>query len=116
LGWLLTELGWLEHQRWSRGVSWRLGSTYLVVEDSPDRRGDHDRMTAGLNHLALHVASPDEVDRLTEAAVRRGWTLLCPDRHPHAGGAHQHAAYLENEDGYEVELVATLAGEPHPAG
>jgi hypothetical protein len=27
-------------------------------------------------------------------------------RHPHAGGPGHYAAYLENEDGFEVELVA----------
>jgi hypothetical protein len=35
-----------------------------------------------------------------------GWTLLFPDRHPHAGGPDHYAAYLENTDGFEVELVA----------
>jgi hypothetical protein len=28
------------------------------------------------------------------------------DRHPFAGGADTYAAYLEDGDGYEVELVA----------
>jgi len=28
------------------------------------------------------------------------------DRHPHAGGPRTYAAYLENVDGFEVELVA----------
>jgi hypothetical protein len=28
------------------------------------------------------------------------------DRHPHAGGAQHYAAFLQNSDGYEVELVA----------
>src|SRR5262249_46286373 len=35
-GWLFTELGWCEYQRWPRGVSWRHGRSYVVVEDSPD--------------------------------------------------------------------------------
>ena len=29
------------------------------------------------------------------------------DMHPFAGGRNHYAAYLENEDGFEVELVAT---------
>ena len=107
LGWLLTELGWLTDTRWPDGVSWRRGSTYLVVEASPDRSADqHDRLRPGLNHLALHAGSPARVAELTEAAVARGWRLLFPDRHPHAGGTHQYAAYLEDPDGFEVELVA----------
>lgn len=37
-----------------------------------------------------------------------GWTLMFADRHPHAGGGGEdhYAAYLENRDGFEVELVA----------
>lgn len=31
---------------------------------------------------------------------------MFPDRHPHAGGEQTYAAYLENTDGFEVELVA----------
>ncbi|EQD64343.1 Glyoxalase, partial [mine drainage metagenome] len=31
---------------------------------------------------------------------------LFEDRHPHAGGPNHYAAYLENDDGFEVELVA----------
>lgn len=46
------------------------------------------------------------VDALTEQAPRHGWTLLFPERHPHAGGERHYAAYLENTDGFEVELVA----------
>jgi probable phosphoglycerate mutase len=31
--------------------------------------------------------------------------LLFAERHPFAGGPGHYAAYLENADGYEVELV-----------
>jgi hypothetical protein len=31
------------------------------------------------------------------------------DRHPHAGGEGHYAAYLENADGFEAELVAPSA-------
>jgi RimJ/RimL family protein N-acetyltransferase len=106
LGWLLVELGWREYQRWPRGVSWRHGGAYVVVEDSPDRRGDrHERTRPGLNHLALHVADRAELDRITAAAPAHGWQLMFADRHPYAGGPEHLAAYLENGDGFEVELV-----------
>lgn len=36
-GWLLGELGWTPYQRWADGRSWRLESTYLVIEESPAR-------------------------------------------------------------------------------
>jgi catechol 2,3-dioxygenase-like lactoylglutathione lyase family enzyme len=106
-GWLFGELGWHEYQRWDRGVSWRLGGSYVVVEDSPARTGDrHERTAPGINHLALHAGTRDDVDRVVEAAPAHGWRLMFADRHPHAGGPDHYAAYLENADGFEVELVA----------
>ena len=106
-GWLLTELGWTEYQRWEHGVSWRLGGTYLVFEDSPARTAaEHDRLRPGLNHLALHAGSRDRVEELVKAGTEHGWRLLFAARPPHAGGPDHYAAYLENGDGYEVELVA----------
>lgn len=107
-GWLFTELGWHEYQRWDRGVSWRQGNSYVVVEDSPARTGDrHERTAPGINHLALHAGTRADVDRITAAAPEHGWTLMFADRHPHAGGQDHYAAYLENSDGFEVEIVAT---------
>ncbi|MEV0459092.1 VOC family protein [Catellatospora methionotrophica] len=107
-GWLLTALGWVEHQRWDAGVSWRHGTAYVVFEASPDLVGDrHERRAPGLNHLALHAGSPADVDRLVAAAGEHGWRLLFADRHPHAGGPDSYAAYLEDEQGYEAELVAS---------
>jgi RimJ/RimL family protein N-acetyltransferase/catechol 2,3-dioxygenase-like lactoylglutathione lyase family enzyme len=106
-GWLFGELGWHEYQRWERGVSWRQGNGYVVVEDSPARTGDrHERTAPGINHLALHAGSRADVDRITAAAPAHGWRLMFADRHPHAGGPDHYAAYLENADGFEVELVA----------
>ncbi|GAB3442483.1 GNAT family N-acetyltransferase [Actinophytocola sediminis] len=107
LGWLLGELGWREYQRWAQGVSWRLGTSYIVVEDSPDRANDgYDRLRPGLNHLALHVRTRAELDRITTAAPDHGWRLMFADRHPYAGGPEHYATYLENDAGLELELVA----------
>jgi catechol 2,3-dioxygenase-like lactoylglutathione lyase family enzyme len=106
-GWLLQQLGYTLFQSWTAGRSWRLGPTYIVVEQSPDlASADHDRRRPGLNHLAFHVGSTQLLDTLTQRANQHGWTLLFTDRHPHAGGPDHHAAYLENPDGFEVELVA----------
>jgi catechol 2,3-dioxygenase-like lactoylglutathione lyase family enzyme len=106
-GWLLGELGWVEHQRWAAGVSWILGPTYIVLEESPAlSAGEHDRLRPGLNHLALHGGTRAEVDRLVERSAGHGWSLLFADRHPFAGGPGTYAGYLADRDGYEVELVA----------
>jgi catechol 2,3-dioxygenase-like lactoylglutathione lyase family enzyme len=102
-GWLLEALGYQPFQVWPAGRSWRC----VVVEQSPDVAGDgHDRYRPGLNHLAFHAGDRAEADDLTAAAQRHGWTLMFAHRHPHAGGPGHYAAYLENEDGFEVELVA----------
>jgi len=106
-GWLLTELGHQPFQAWPGGCSWRLGDTYLVVEESPDMLdGPHDRRRPGLNHLAFHAGDRARVDALTAAAGDHGWSLLYADRHPFAGGPQTYAAHLANSDGYQVEVVA----------
>jgi catechol-2,3-dioxygenase len=106
-GWLLEALGHTLHQEWDGGRSWLLGTAYLVVEQSPALTSDrHERCRPGLNHLAFHVEDRTAVDALATEAVHHGWHLMFADRHPHAGGAGHCAAYLENDDGFEVELVA----------
>ena len=77
----------------------------MVEQSTAASAPDHDRRRPGLNHLAFHVDSVELVDALT-AQPRHGWTLLFPDRHPYAGGNDHYAAYLEDADGFEVELVA----------
>lgn len=105
-GWLLERLGYEPFQDWPAGRSWRLGHTYIVFERSPDlSEGGHDRCRPGLNHLAFHVAGRSLLDAVTAEAAEHGWSLLFADRHPHAGGPDHYAAYLENVDGFEVELV-----------
>ncbi|MGW2380308.1 VOC family protein [Streptomyces sp. NPDC001658] len=108
-GWLFDRLGWTPYQEWERGRSWRRGRTYVVVEQSPAMSGErHDRTRPGLNHLAFHAGSRDEVDALAGAAPAHGWLPLFADRCPHAGGPDHYAAYLANSDGFEVELVAEV--------
>ena len=105
-GWLLATLGYRRTDTWPDGESWHLGETYLVLEAGPDRVGDHDRRRAGVNHLAFHGGGRADVDALVTASSEHGWTLLFADRHPYAGGPDTYAAYLEDSQGFEVELVA----------
>jgi len=105
-GWLLTELGYTEYQSWPAGVSYIFGETYIVFELAS---GAHDRRLPGLSHLALHAGAPEEIESLVAAALTHGWTLLYANRHPFAGGPDYYAAFLENEDRFKVELVATIA-------
>jgi catechol 2,3-dioxygenase-like lactoylglutathione lyase family enzyme len=106
-GWLLTALGYRMFQDWPGGRSWQAGDAYIVVEQSPARTASrHDRCRPGLNHLAFHVSSRQQVDELTAEALLHGWKLMFSDMHPYAGGPQHYAAYLENSDGFEAELVA----------
>jgi catechol 2,3-dioxygenase-like lactoylglutathione lyase family enzyme len=107
-GWLLTSMGYRLFQDWPQGRSWLAGNCYVVVEQSPARTASrHDRCRPGLNHLAFHVATRQRVDELAAESRLHGWKLMFPDLHPFAGGAEHYAAYLENADGFEVELVAS---------
>ncbi len=110
-GWLLETLGYAPFQDWKAGKSWKLADTYIVVEESADGTGPHVRTSGGLNHLAFFAGSRGDVDTITEAAAGHGWTMLFSDKHPHAGGPDHYASYIENSDGFEVELVAE---EPAP--
>ncbi len=106
-GWLLTQLGYTAYREWSNGRSWRLDTKYIVLEQSPALiAGRHERCRPGLNHLAFHAGRRADVDRLVTEAESNGWTLMFTDRHPYAGGTDHYAAYLENADGFEVELCA----------
>lgn len=108
IGWLLERLGHTRTDTWATGASWRLGDAYVVLEAGPDVvAAPHDRRRPGLNHVALHAGTPSDVDALAAAALAHGWRLLFADRHPHAGGPDHYAAYLEDADGFEVELVAS---------
>lgn len=106
--WLLTGLGWTDHQDWSNGHSWIApGGGYLVLEQSPDLDGTvHHRTAPGVNHLAV-TGSRDQVDRITADAPGRGWNLLFAEKRPYAGGPDHYAVFLTDSDGYEVEVVAT---------
>lgn len=106
-GWLLGSLGYAVDSTWDRGTSWRLGPAYVVVESGPDVvDAPHERRRPGVNHIALHAGSRAELDALVAASGDHGWSLLFADRHPHAGGPQHYAAYLEDAQGFEVELVA----------
>lgn len=106
-GWLLGNLGWSEHQRWRDGLSWvHPDGTYLGVEQSPDLvPGGHDRLQAGLNHLALTISDRQALDALRAAAPEHGWQELFADRYPHAGGPEHSALFLQDGQGFEVEIV-----------
>ncbi|GAA3296598.1 reverse transcriptase-like protein [Arthrobacter citreus] len=107
LGWLLERVGYLRADSWDNGAKWQGADGYVVIEAGPDvLDAAHERRRPGVNHLAFHAGERPNVDLLVRRAASHGWTLLFADRHPHAGGQNHYAAYLENAEGFEVELVA----------
>lgn len=102
--WLLETLGY----SWDIGKSWQLEDNYLVFVQVDDAFQDktYHRRGVGLNHLAFHAASRQQVDDLTSALRERGITILYEDRHPFAGGDQHYAVFFEDPDRIKVELVA----------
>ena len=106
--WLLTSLGWqAQHDPdWPRGRAWiHPSGAYVVLEESPALTGPHDRTRAGLNHLALRATGRILLDAIQRDCSNHGWTELFADKYPHAGGPKHTALFLENSEGFELEIV-----------
>jgi catechol 2,3-dioxygenase-like lactoylglutathione lyase family enzyme len=105
--WLLEHLGYALDTTVDHLLLFRHPSGFaLVVEQSADMVPGmlHSRFRPGLNHVAFTLPSAEALAVIVDAAPANGWTALPVDRHPIAGGAD--VAYLEDRDGFEVELVA----------
>jgi len=107
--WLLTSLGWRDgDDEWESGRTWHHpDGTYIVLEQSSAVVAiSHDRMRPGLNHLAINSPSQALLDALRDQALEHGWRELFGDRYPNAGGPEHTALFLENPQGFEVEIVS----------
>ena len=83
----------------------------LALYQVPNTALDDRRRRAGMNHLALRLATPDEVDGAAEELRSRGVTVLKgPATHKEDGDRY---CYFEDPDGNMIELVAsTIEGWP----
>ncbi len=106
--WLLTACGWQRNFADATGGSWKHpDGTYTLLERSPDLVDEgHDRLRPGINHLAISVVDRETLDRVRAAAAGHGWRELFGEEYPNAGGDDHVALYLENSEGFEVEIVA----------
>ena len=104
--WLLARLGYELDVTFEHLLLFRQGGFALVLEQSPDMVPGmlHSRFRPGLNHVAFTLPSAEALADMVAEAPEHGWMALPVDRHPIAGGAD--VAYLEDGDGFEVELVA----------
>ncbi|MFC4803302.1 VOC family protein [Neobacillus sp. GCM10023253] len=107
-GWFLEELGYQVYQKWDRGQSWKLGETYLVFVQAEDKYLNvaYHRCRVGLNHLAFHASSRQQVEEITSKLKDRNVQILYGEKHPFAGGTDHYAVYFEDPDRMKVELVA----------
>ncbi|TYL38530.1 glyoxalase [Natronococcus pandeyae] len=102
--WLLDELGYEPKTEWEGGRSWINGPTYVVLVQADESDQSFDRRAAGVNHVAFHAASREQVDDLTrQVRDREEASLLYEERHPFAGGYY--ALYCEDPEGIKVEVV-----------
>ncbi|MGV9264605.1 VOC family protein [Kitasatospora sp. NPDC003701] len=93
---VLLALGCEPFQHWPRGRSWRLGGAYLVIEQSPALLpGGHQRLRAGLNHLAVHGSRT-----AVAAALAAGWAVRVDTGE---------AVHLIDGQGFELEIVCAEA-------
>lgn len=102
-GWLLGSFGYVVHQEWPQGISWRLGATYLVFVQVAERFREppYHRCRVGLNHLAFHARSRAHVDELEKELRARKVNVLYPERKK-----EPYAVYFEDPDRIKVEVVA----------
>lgn len=106
-GWLLGRLGLEPAGEWPEGRTWDAGIAYVTLTTSPSlSSATHDRRRAGVNHLAFWGGSRAEVDVVMAEAEARGWQPLYQERYPLAGGPDHYAGWVENAQGFKVEIVA----------
>lgn len=105
--WLLVEMGYRPDRSLENVVLLRHETGFAIaLEQSTDMVSGmlYSRFRPGINHMAFTVGSAGALSAIAEAAGSYGWSALPRDRHPIAGGAE--VLYLEDRDGFEVELVS----------
>jgi len=105
--WLLGELGYSVDPSADGVVVLRhpAGPTVALEQSSDMVPGMlYSRMRPGVNHMAFTVPPAASLNAIVANAADHGWSALPSDRHPLAQSAD--VVYLEDQDGFEVELVS----------
>jgi catechol 2,3-dioxygenase-like lactoylglutathione lyase family enzyme len=108
--WLLGELGYARDRSIDTVLLFRHPDGFAIaLEQSADMVPGmlYSRMRPGLNHMAFRLAPATDIASVVARSGAYGWSSLHGDHHPISGGAA--VAYLEDRDGFEVELVAAGA-------
>lgn len=110
---VLLALGCAPFQNWEHGRSWRSrDGSYLVIEQSPAlRAGGHDRLRAGINHLALR----GERGPVLTAALAADWAQRVDTGQAvhliDGQGFELEVVYREDADGEEVQAEEAAPAE-----
>ena len=103
-----------EADRWSGGINYGQGDTYLCFLQSPERHraAGYHRQRVGLNYLKFHGRSRQHVDEIASRVKQAGYALLYEDRSPYAGGPGYYATYCEDPDRIKIEVVDPSEARP----
>jgi catechol 2,3-dioxygenase-like lactoylglutathione lyase family enzyme len=105
-------IAWLNFGQYRDGVG-GAGQAFhdVALYKVPRAALDDRRQRAGMNHLALRLSNPDDVDRAAEYLVSKGVKILKgPLTHKEDRDRY---LYFEDPDGNMIELVAsTVEGWP----
>ena len=106
-GWFLGKLGYEIYSEWNSGISFILEDTYICFVQTEQKylKEHYHRCRTGLNHLAFHADSRDQVDELTIELRSKGIKILYEEKHPYAGGNDYYAVFFEDPDRIKVEFV-----------
>ena len=103
----LLSLRYSQYQEWPEGISWKLEFTYIVFVQTKQKYLDipYHRCRTGLNHLAFHAISKEQVDEIAKLLTYKGITLLYGDKYRNNADPGIYAIYFEDPDRIKIELV-----------
>ena len=96
------------YQEWSNGFSYKKNDFYIVFVTAKEYL-QYNRYRNGLNHVAFHGGSKNDVDLLrTKLSERNDVQLLDDELYPHAGGEECYALYFEERiNSFKIQVVAS---------
>lgn len=115
---VLGELGYRRHDIAPDRAAWSItvaGRATFGIEIRPPRetapRDRHERYTPGIDHLAFHAASREQVDRIHAALVAAGHPVADPPaEYDYTPGYY--AVAFDDPDGIRLEVVHEPSTNP----
>jgi catechol 2,3-dioxygenase-like lactoylglutathione lyase family enzyme len=103
---VLTRLGFKGHAAEGQAPEWRSASVSIALHAAKRGRGQHDRYTPGLHHLAFNAESRTEVDAFHKFLIAHRIKILdAPAEYDYEPGYY--AVFFADPDGMKLELAHT---------